>query len=149
MKRLSIYPNKNEFHIIAITLLFLSIIVMHIINEEFFSLVLLIAVPVYLFVISQYNTSDVCFDYEQKQFCIRKQFQKPVYYHVNEFIKVKHIVREFYTIYFNDDVNFFFRLNMQMHLKDYFSLDVDFKRDVALTKEFRAIARQYEEEQIQ
>ena len=117
---------------------------MHIINEEFFSLVLLIAVPVYLFVISQYNTSDVCFDYEQKQFCIRKQFQKPVYYHVNEFIKVKHIVREFYTIYFNDDVNFFFRLNMQMHLKDYFSLDVDFKRDVALTKEFRAIARQYE-----
>lgn len=122
---------------------------MHIINEESFSLVLLMAVPVYLFVMSQYNTSDVWFDYEQKQFCLRKQFRKPMYYHVNEFVKVKHIIREFYIVYFNDNAKFFFRLNMEMHLKDYFSLDVDFRRDVVLTKEFRAIAKQYEEEQIQ
>ncbi|MFN5309482.1 MAG: hypothetical protein ACK5C0_08500 [Candidatus Kapaibacterium sp.] len=149
MKRLSTYPNRHEFRIVIITVFVLSALIGSIIIGEFSVLGLLIVALVYLFFMIHYNTSDVWFDYEQKQFCIRKQFQKPVYYHVNEFVKIKHIIKEFYIIYFNDNIQFIFMLNIQMYLKDYFSLDVDFRRDVALTKEFRAIAKQYEEEQMQ
>lgn len=145
MKFISNYPSRYESIIVFINIILVCFIIGIIIQGNLVVLLLLSVIyPLSMF--GTYMMCEVAYNEYDKRFEVRRQFRQKEYYHVTEFVKIKKIFGATCAIYFNDGSKYYFGLNAIYIMKDYFSLDVDFRRDVALTKEFREIAKQYGEE---
>jgi len=145
MKFISNYPSRNEPIIILINIICICFTIGMIIQGDFRVFLLLsILYPYSMF--TTYMMYDVVYNEYDKRFEVRRQFRQKEYYHVAVFVKIKKVFGGYYTILFNDSSKYYFQLNFKDTFKDHFSLDVDFKIDREMTKEFLAIAKQHEEE---
>lgn len=145
MKFISNYPARFEPVFIFVNIIIICFIIGMIIQRDF-RIFLFLSIIYPYFVFSTYMMCEVVYNEYDKRFEVRRQFRKKEYYHVTEFIKIKKIFGGYYSLHFNDGSKYFFQLNFIDAFKNHFSLDVDFKLDKKMTKEFLAIAKQHEEE---